>query len=263
MKLKKLLVVIMTAWAGSTLSVQAETPHAVFTPEQEARIGEVAADYLVAHPEILVQVSQKLQAQQQERQQQQAALKVMDNQEALLRDPGTPVIGPETATVAVIEFFDYQCVFCSRLAPTMEKVMKAHPEVRFVFKEWPIFASKWQNSEKAALQGLAIWKSRGAEGYLRYHNGLYHSGHIEGDLTASDIDAAVKVAGGSTLALDDFRAQLEQNNTLAQALGLTGTPGLIVMPVSGSVPSTITVFPGLATEAQLKAAIQKAGSAKK
>ncbi|EAY8179401.1 DsbA family protein, partial [Salmonella enterica] len=29
----------------------------VFTPEQEARIGQVAADYLLAHPDILVQVS--------------------------------------------------------------------------------------------------------------------------------------------------------------------------------------------------------------
>lgn len=33
-----------------------------FTPAQEARIGEVAADYLIAHPEVLVMVSKPLQA---------------------------------------------------------------------------------------------------------------------------------------------------------------------------------------------------------
>ncbi|MEX8626691.1 DsbA family protein, partial [Salmonella enterica] len=42
-----------------------DQPASVFTPEQEARIGEIAADYLLAHPDILVQVSQRLQAQQQ------------------------------------------------------------------------------------------------------------------------------------------------------------------------------------------------------
>ena len=56
-----------------------------FTPKQEARSGKIAADYLLAHPEVLVQVSQKLQ-QQHEREQLAMSLKVLDNQAALLRD---------------------------------------------------------------------------------------------------------------------------------------------------------------------------------
>ncbi|QJF20033.1 thioredoxin domain-containing protein (plasmid) [Phytobacter diazotrophicus] len=80
---------------------------------------------MVAHPEVLVQVSQKLQQQQQESQQMALTLRVMNNQLALLRDADTPVVGPDTANVAVIEFFDYQCIYCSKLAPELEKVMKA------------------------------------------------------------------------------------------------------------------------------------------
>jgi hypothetical protein len=45
---------------------------ATFTPEQEAQIGKMLADYLVAHPEVLLQASQKLQ-QIQEQQQASAA----------------------------------------------------------------------------------------------------------------------------------------------------------------------------------------------
>ncbi|QNQ22781.1 hypothetical protein HF650_14650 [Kosakonia sp. SMBL-WEM22] len=86
-------------------------------PEQEARIGKIAADYLLARPDVLVQVSQKLQ--QQQREQLGMRLKVMNNQAALLRDADKPVTGPAGAKVAVIEFFDYQCVFCRRLAPGM------------------------------------------------------------------------------------------------------------------------------------------------
>jgi len=49
----------------------------------------------------------------------------MDNQAALFRDADTPVTVPAGAKVAVIEFFDYQCVFCSRLAPGLSSPTKA------------------------------------------------------------------------------------------------------------------------------------------
>jgi len=82
----------------------------------------------VAHPEVLVAVSQKLQVQQEARQQLQFAVRVMDNQAALLNDAHTPAFGPENARVAVIKFFDYQCIYCSSVAPELEKVMKTHPD---------------------------------------------------------------------------------------------------------------------------------------
>ncbi|ELY2676445.1 DsbA family protein [Cronobacter sakazakii] len=241
-------------FAGSAVAA----PAPVFTPEQEARIGQIAADYMLAHPEILVQVSQKLQAQQQERQQKMYALSVMENQEALLRDADTPAYGPENAKVAVIEFFDYQCIWCSKLAPEIEKAMKANPDVRFLFKEWPIFAGKWAESEQAAQRGLAVWKAKGAEAYVTYHNSIYHTGHAEGELTAADIDAAAKAAGFTDNTTPDNTAVLERNDALAQQLGLTGTPGLIIMPVTGAKPGNITVLSGGTTAAQIQAAIKKA-----
>lgn len=233
MNLKKTLIALVTTYNIFQLNPLYAAPAPVFTPEQEARIGEIAADYLVAHPEVLVKVSQKLQQQQRERQQRSLVLNVMENQDALLRDGDTPVVGPDTAKVAVIEFFDYQCIFCSRLAPEMEKVMKASPDVRYIFKEWPIFASRWENSENAAQRGIDVWKQKGAAAYAVYHNSVYKTGHFEGKLTSQDIDAAAKAAGVTGKPVADYSSQLDKNSELAQTLGLTGTPGLIVMPVKG------------------------------
>jgi protein-disulfide isomerase len=115
----------------------------------------------VAHPEILVTVSHKLQ-EQQEHKQKMFALSVMENQAALLHDPDTPAYGPDNAKVAVIEFFDYQCVFCSRFAPELEKVMKAQPDVRYLFKEWPIFGGRWEASLQAAAGADGLAKERAA-----------------------------------------------------------------------------------------------------
>ena len=261
MKANTIAALIVTTYIGFGFTAHASAPQPVFSPEQEARIGEIAADYLVAHPEILVTVSSKLLEQQQTRKQNMFALSVMDNQTALLQDPDTPAFGPEKAKVAVIEFFDYQCVFCSRFAPELEKVMKAQPDVRYVFKEWPSFGNRWPESLQAAQQGLSVWKQKGAQAYVTYHNALYATGHNEGALTESDIRAAASKAGLATPAKDENTASLEKNSSLAESLGLTGTPGIIVMPVSGATPDTITVFPEAVTAERLQAAILKASRA--
>nr|QLG00483.1 Outer membrane protein [Leclercia adecarboxylata] len=257
MKLKALATFIVTTYIGFNSVAQASAPQPVFTPAQEAKIGEIAGEYLVSHPEVLVAVSQKLQ-QQQARQQLQFAVRVMDNQAALLNDADTPAFGPENAKVAVIEFFDYQCVHCSSMAPELEKVMKTHPDVRYVFKEWPIFAERWENSQAAAERGLSVWKQKGAEAYVTYHNAIYATGKNEGNLTKEDIDRAAAKAGWRDADKESFTSALEKNDALARALGLTGTPGIIVMPISGATPKNITVIPGAVPAERLEAAIKKA-----
>ena len=230
-----------------------------FTPEQEARIGKIAADYLVAHPEVLLQASQKLQQIQQQQQASAATQAVLKNAAALTQDKNTPTYGPKEGKVTVIEFFDYQCVYCSRLAPVMEQVIKENPQTRFAFKEWPIFGSRWETSLEAAKTGLQIYQQKGAEAYLTYHNGIYSTGHNEGKLTAADIQQQAKKVNFDAGKAADVEPVLESTNQLAQEIGLSGTPGVIVMPTTGATEATITVFPGLADKASLDAAIKKAG----
>lgn len=77
-------------------------------------------------------------------------------------------------------------------------------------------------------------------------------------MTDEDITAAAKSVGVTGKLAAGYSSQLEKNNQLAQTLGLTGTPGLIVMPVNNAMPKTITVIPGTAKAEQIQAAIKKA-----
>lgn len=169
---KYLSVALLSAVLLPAMASAADAP-ATFTPEQEAKIGKIAADYLVAHPEVLLQASQKLQQIQAEQQASAATQAVLKNAAVLTQDKNTPTYGPANGKVTVIEFFDYQCVYCSRLAPVMEQVIKAHPQTRFAFKEWPIFGGRWESSLEAAKTGLQIYQQKGADAYLAYHNGIY------------------------------------------------------------------------------------------
>ncbi|MCG8154867.1 DsbA family protein [Brenneria goodwinii] len=246
---------------GTFHGAYAEDTAPAFNATQQAEIGKIAADYLLAHPDILLQVSQKLQEQETLRQAVALTKMVLDNQEALLTDKNTPSVGPANAQVAMIEFFDYQCIYCNKMAPIVENVMKANANVKFIFKEWPIFGSRWQASTTAAQTGLSIWQDRASADYLAYHNAIYKTGHNEGALTDKDIADVLKKAGipiPTPSELARTTATIDNINSLAHKLGLTGTPAFIIMPVSGGNINTITVVPGATDQMTLTSAINKA-----
>lgn len=258
MKLNSIPKIIATgSLIMSAVTALAAQPTALFTPEEEARIGEVAKEYLLAHPEILVELDQKLQVQQNQ-QHNTMIDTVIQYQSDLLNDKGTPSYGPADASVNVVEFFDYQCIYCARLAPEVEKVIKANPGTRFIFKEWPIFDQRWENSSLAAKTGLQVWRQKGADAYLKYHNGLYASGHNEGKLTVKDIDTATKAVGFNPKTAPNVQNSLDGINSLALRLGIRGTPTIVVLPTTGSNAANVTVISGLATAGALQVAIDKA-----
>ncbi|MEJ2137703.1 MAG: thioredoxin domain-containing protein [Desulfofustis sp.] len=62
--------------------------------------------------------------------------------------------GPADAPVTVTLFDDFQCPYCARLLPTIEKVMQAYPtQVRLVFKHFPLSMHKF--ARQAAIASIA------------------------------------------------------------------------------------------------------------
>lgn len=189
-------------------------------------------------------------------------LAVLESQGPLLTDADAPSVGPDNAKVAVVLFFDYQCVYCARQAPEMAALVRKHPEVRFIFKEWPIFGTRWEASREAARTGLEIMKQQGGLAYLNYHNALFATRHNEGALTFADIRTAARAVHFkvSQYAAPGVKAALARTDRLALSMGLRGTPVAIVMPSTGGSTDTTTVLPGLAGAGLLESALVRAGS---
>ncbi len=51
---------------------------------------------------------------------------------------GNPTLGPANAKITVVEFSDFQCPHCRELYETLKTVIPEHPDVRFVFKDYPL-----------------------------------------------------------------------------------------------------------------------------
>lgn len=259
MKLKAALIasgVSVILIHSSLLYANEITP--VFTPEQESRIGEIAADYMRAHPDILIQMSESLQQEQQEKQARGLKTAALAQQARIMADKRIPSWGAEGGSVMVVEFFDYQCIWCSRLAPELEKVMKANTNVRYYFMEWPVFGSRWPESLLAAKTGLQVWKEKGEEAYLKYHNGIYSSGLNEGKLTQDAIGKYSENMKFSKNTIDEINSTLTDINDIATTIGLTGTPGIVIMPVKGATEDNTTVFAGMTEAENIQQAINKA-----
>jgi protein-disulfide isomerase len=235
-----------------------------FTREQREDIGKIAIDYLFEHPEYLDLIEQKrqmLRSQQYEREINLFTQKVVENQAALLNLTSSPQIGPEDADVALIEFYDYQCSFCSKTHPIIMQVVEEHPTVRLIFKDWPVFAERWPVSEVAAAIGIALWQEKGSQKYWDYHKFLFRTGHVAGQLQVEDIAKVIKNTGTpvpTSEAMAKARKILRKNALLAKKIGLTSLPTFIVMPFKGATSANTTVISGEISAEVLKSAIVRA-----
>ena len=147
---------------------------------------------------------------------------------ALAQPPIMPAAGAKDADVTIVEFFDYNCPFCKETAPELQKLLRADPKVRILYKEWPIFGGVSDYAARSAL--AANWQSR----FLIAHDALIGSAH---DLDEpSQVDAVLKSAGVdlTQLARDrtahatEITAILSRDAKEAATLGFKGTPGIVV-----------------------------------
>ena len=241
-----------------------------FTASEKEQIGKIASDYLVENPNFLIEASKKLQQQQMEEQQSNYAKSALekDNLKRLIQNTSTPYIGPKNAKVVVIEFFDYQCLFCSKIAPSLLTAVKDNPDVKFIFKDYPIFGEQWKASNYAANVGIHAFKQGGSKLYHKYHDAIFATGKDEGKLQVADINKIAKkfkvaianaaedkaksrkskaenasdsAAGSDKIAL---LATVEDNMELGKDMHIQGTPFIIVMPTEGATKENTTVFAG-------------------
>lgn len=186
---------------------------------------ETIRQYILDHPEVILESMRRYQVRQQEEARQRALAAVAAHQEQLLRDPAAPVGGNPQGDVTVVEFFDYRCGYCRRAAPVLRQLVAEDGGVRLVYKELPVLGPESMQAARAALAAHLQGK------YARVHDALMAA---EGPLTQAAILAAGAAAGldAERLQADmggaEVQAALDRNAALAEVLGVDGTPAFVV-----------------------------------
>jgi len=248
------LIVAMTP--AATMAAQATTQ---MTSAQTKEIEKIVHDYLVNHPEVLIEASQALQQKQQQSMQEQAQSAIQQNAAQLFTDSMT-VAGNPKGSVTLVEFFDYQCIHCKKMSPVIAELVKNDANLRVVYKEFPIFGKSSELASRAALAAAMQGK------YMQMHEALIGQ---DKRLNEEIINQAAQSIG---LDMDKFKTDmnsktvtdaLDANRQLAEKLHLMGTPAFIIAATpagqfkQGSKPAFI---PGAASQETIVELIKKAKS---
>lgn len=187
--------------------------------------GRIVREYLLANPEVLVEAMQELEKKQDSQRQSGAQRAIRTYESELLRDADSPVGGNPDGDVTIVEFNDYQCPYCKQAFPAIEAVAKADGKVRIVYKDLPILG---EASRVAALAALAAQRQG-------KHHGFHKSVmEFKGRLDKSRVLELAASVGIDVRQLEidmedqKLRQVIERNMSLANALGVRGTPAFVI-----------------------------------
>ena len=197
-----------------------------FSPEQRDEIVKILRDALKTDPSILRDALTALQGDDA-RAQDSAARDLISQLGSKLIDPADAVAGNPLGNVTIVTFYDPRCPYCRKMMPELAALLQTDPNVKVVYKDWPILGTASQ------LESRALLAAQKQGGYFKLQDALMRS------TTAPTRDSIREMADGLGLDgavimrdIDDpaIKARLEATMDLARQLKLQGTPALIIGP---------------------------------
>lgn len=216
--IRKVLALAIALIAAPAASAQS------FNAQQQSEMRAIVRDYLVNNPDVLRDAMDALQARE-------TAERVTRAQ----HDPRDFSMGPHNAPITIVEFFDYRCPFCVQALPWVNDVLRTRRDVRFVFKEMPIFALHGEPAVEASQASIAAMPQGR---YYQFHRALLT---FPGDLTSARIDQIARQSGIDVprmrRAMNDPNIDRLLQDNYQLATDLTGSPGTPTFLINGHLVS--------------------------
>ena len=152
-----------------------------------------------------------------------------DNKVWDIPDEDSPVFGnTKDPKLTIVEFTEFQCPYCSRIAPAMQELNKKYPDkIKFVYKHFPL--SFHSNAKAAAAASIAAQKQGK---FWEYRYALASHSRELGD------SIYVAVAKEVGLNIDQFKkemvldsamsARIDKDFQLGVKVGVQGTPNFYI-----------------------------------
>jgi protein-disulfide isomerase len=207
------------------IPIKAESPSTPTDPAFLQAVEQVVEEYIRSHPEVIEQTLQALQTKREAEERERVRNLIATKQAELLNDPNSPVSGNLDGNVTVVEFFDYRCGYCKRVAQAVTQLQQDDQNVKVVYKDFPILGEASEVAARAALASNIQGK------HVAFHESLLAT---KNELTQETIFMIAAEVGLDTERLKrDMEAPLiqvtiERNRMLARELGINGTPGFII-----------------------------------
>lgn len=225
---------VAIAACAVVLGVTQAAAQAPATNLSREQIEQIVREYLLSHPEIIIEAIEGLEEKRRQATQDSQREALATQRDLIFNDPDAPVGGNPGGDVTLVEFFDYRCPYCKQVAQPLAQLIKEDGKVRFVFKELPVLGPDSVMAARAALAAHLQGKYAEMHDALLRHRGTYD------DQAIARIAAEVKLDPRrlkADMAKPEITAMLDRNRQLARDLAVTGTPAFVIgnMVVPGAV----------------------------
>ena len=234
--------------AGAPSAAAATAGAKVFSAEQKRAIEDIVKEYLIANPDVFLEIQTALESKMEKIQADKLKAALTENAADIFRRPTAAIAGNPKGDITVVEFFDYNCGYCKKSFPDLAKLIEADPNIKVVFKELPILSKA---SEEAARVALA---ARMQGKYWEVHRAIFESRAPSNEANA--LKAAEKVSGldmaklKADLNSPEVLTELAKTKELAAKMGINGTPHFLVgdRSIPGAPENLVEQIKGHAAE---------------
>lgn len=143
-----------------------------------------------------------------------------------------PSKGPKDAPVTIVEFGDLQCPACKAAQPTIEALVAAEPNQRFVFQNFPLEMHNW--AAKGAAYADCVGRASN-DAFWKFVSKAYET---QADITAENADEKLTALAdgvglkGSDIAAcaskPETKARIDASIALGKSVDVSGTPTLFI-----------------------------------
>jgi len=195
------------------------------TPQQKSAIDQMIHDYLMSHPDVVVDALKAAQQKSDAEAAERARRVIADMHQQLFDNPDDLIAGNPKGDATIVEFFDYRCPYCKQIEPTLDALLREDPKLRIVYKEFPVLGEPSVFASHVALAARRQGK------YEAFHRAMMAAkGNIDDDLVlsvAASVGLDLKKIK-SDMKSPDIDRIIKANYDAADALAVQGTPALIV-----------------------------------
>lgn len=144
------------------------------------------------------------------------------------------IAGDPDAAVTVIEYSDIECPFCARFHPTMERIVAEFPDVRWVYRHFPL-TSIHSQARAAALAAECVGIEKGDAAFFAFVKQLFASQQSLGNSLYGQVAKELGVTGDLAACMKEPARVERVDADLAEAIaaGGAGTPFSLVVGPSG------------------------------
>lgn len=189
--------------------------------------GPAIRGYLLEHPEILPEAMERLQAREAARYEkvQQTAQKAVPEHRAQLETPFAGAwTGNPNGDVTVVAFMDYACGYCRASLPGIAELLARDPNVRVVYREFPVLGPESGVAARWALAAAEQGKFRA------FHDALFAAGPPTSENIAIAVDKAGldKTVAAKAIESKPVAQEISANHKFGELLAMSGTPAWVI-----------------------------------